>query len=316
MERRSFVKSAAVAAAAAFAARGSLFGAEDTVSKDKPFKLKFAPNFGTCWKATQKYSLTDKLQYFYDLGFRALEDNGMADRPVEEQKAIAKKMESLGMEMGVFVAFGMGDTGDAPMLTGNRLSLRDRKTDKAAVRELLEKRMKRALEVAKRVNAKYCTVVPGNEDPSLENGYQFANVVDHLKFCSEICEKQGLVMVLEPLNIKDHPSLFLKRIPQAYAVCKAVGSPSCKILDDLYHQQVTEGNLIQNIDAAWDEIGYFQHADNPGRREPGTGEINYKNVFKHIYDKGYRGILGMEHGVTDQNDMPRLVKAYRAIDLD
>ena len=77
-------------------------------------------------------------------------------------------------------------------------------------------------------------------------------------------------------------------------MCKAVGSPKCKILNDLSHQQVTEGNLIPNIDAAWDEIAYFQIADNPGRNEPGTGEINYAKIMEHIARKGYRGIIGLE----------------------
>ena len=90
------------------------------------------------------------------------------------------------------------------------------------------------------------------------------------------------------------------RSDQAYALCKAVNSPSCKILFDIYHQQITEGNLIPNIDLSWDEIGYFQIGDNPGRKEPGTGEINYRGVLKHIHDRmtaeGRDFIFGMEHG--------------------
>ena len=104
-------------------------------------------------------------------------------------------------------------------------------------------------------------------------------------------------MVLEPLNPwRDHGGCFLTKVPQAFLICRAVNSPSCKILDDLYHQQITEGNLIPNIDRSWSEIGYFQTGDNPGRKEPGTGEINYRNVFGHIHAKGFDGILGMEHG--------------------
>ena len=85
-------------------------------------------------------------------------------------------------------------------------------------------------------------------------------------------------MVLEPLNFRDHPGLFLKESPQAYEICKAVNSPSCKILFDIYHQQIQEGNLIPNIESCWDEIEYFQIGDNPGRMEPTTGEINYSNL--------------------------------------
>src|SRR5690606_30853385 len=111
-----------------------------------------------------------------------------------------------------------------------------------------------------------------------------------------ILEPHGLVMVLEPLNFRDHPGMFLTEIPQAYLICKAVGSPACKILFDMYHQQITEGNIIPNIDAAWDEIAYFQVGDVPGRNEPTTGEMHYRNIFRHIHAKGYTGILGMEHG--------------------
>ncbi len=124
-------------------------------------------------------------------------------------------------------------------------------------------------------------------------------------------------MVLEPLNHwRNHPELFLSKIPQAYMICRSVGSPSCKVLDDLYHQQITEGNLIPNIDRAWDEIAYFQTGDNPGRNEPTTGEINYKNVFRHIHNKGFTGIIGMEHGNSMRGIEGELavIRAYREVD--
>jgi hydroxypyruvate isomerase len=104
-------------------------------------------------------------------------------------------------------------------------------------------------------------------------------------------------MVLEPLNPwTNHPGLFLTKIPQAFLLCRAVDHPCCKILDDLYHQQITEGQLIPNLDLAYSEIAYIQVGDNPGRNEPTTGEIHYQNVFRHLATKGYTGILGMEHG--------------------
>jgi hydroxypyruvate isomerase len=133
----------------------------------------------------------------------------------------------------------------------------------------------------------------------------------------EICEPAGLVMVLEPLNPwANHPGMFLSKIPQAYAICEAVNSPSCKILDDLYHQQITEGNLIPNIDKAWKHIAYFQLGDNPGRKEPGTGEVNYKNIFAHLHAKGFDGVVGMEHGLSTpgKEGEQKLIDAYRACD--
>jgi hydroxypyruvate isomerase len=147
--------------------------------------------------------------------------------------------------------------------------------------------------------------------------FQTATVIETLKQAAGILEPHGLVMVLEPLNtLRNHPGMFLTTTPQANLICTAVDSPSCKILYDIYHQQITEGNLIPNIDAAWDEIGYFQVGDNPGRNEPGTGEINYRNVFKHIHDKGFTGIVGMEHGNSQRGleGERAVIDAYVAAD--
>ena len=316
MNRRTFTKTAMTAMLGAVATKGAIAHMKptDIAESTAPYKCKFSPNLGQCTASTKGLSEVDKIKFFYDCGFRGLEDNGMPGRPVEIQNAMAKQMEKLGMEMGVFVAHA--EWGCASM-AGNRLDMKKRSRDKKAVREFWKGKMEAAVELAKRVNAKWCTVVPGLEDPTLEPEYQFANVVEHLKYASEVLEKSGLIMVLEPLNILNHPSLYLKRIPQAYAICKAVNSPSCKILDDLYHQQITEGNLIPNMDAAWDEIAYIQVGDVPGRKEPTTGEINYKNVFQYLWDKGYRGIIGMEHGQSDKTieGDKKLLKAYRSVDV-
>jgi hydroxypyruvate isomerase len=159
--------------------------------------------------------------------------------------------------------------------------------------------------------------VPGRFDEGLEWDYQTANVVDNLKYCAEVVEPSGLVIVLEPLNAwTNHPGLFLTKIPQSYMICRAVNSPSVKIVNDIYHQQITEGNLIPNIDMAWSEIAAFHLGDNPGRKEPTTGEINYKNIFKHIHSKGYKGVLCMEHGRSKRGKEGEMavIEAYRACD--
>ena len=123
-------------------------------------------------------------------------------------------------------------------------------------------------------------------------------------------------MVLEHLNFRDHHGLLISESTQAYEIRKSVHSPSCKILFDIYHQQIQEGNLIPNIEKSWDEIAYFQIGDNPGRKEPTTGEINYRNVFKYIHNKGYQGILGMEHGnsIEGSSGEKSLIEAYKSVD--
>ena len=184
------------------------------------------------------------------------------------------------------------------------------------VRAMLVKEMNNAVEIAKRVNAKWATVVLDAIDPKVEMGIQTANAIDNLRACAEVFEKAGLIMVLEPLNRFNHPGLFLTGVPQAYAICRGVNSPACKILDDFYHQQITEGNLIPNMLTCWDEIAYFQTGDNPGRKEPGTGEINYRNVFKTIHEKGFQGVVGMEHGKANNSKEGEraLINAYHEAD--
>jgi hydroxypyruvate isomerase len=191
-------------------------------------------------------------------------------------------------------------------------------TQDEEVRKDIVERTKQAVETSKRANAKWALIAPGCISQRMEPDYQTANLVDNLRRCIEIAEPAGMVMVIELLNWwANHPGLFLQRIPQAYEVCRAVNSPSCKIVDDLYHQQISEGNLIPNIDKAWSEIAAFHLGDSPGRNEPGTGEINYKNIFRHLHAKGYQGVLCMEHGKSkgDTKEGERaVIEVYRACD--
>ena len=267
------------------------------------FKLNYAPHLGM-FKNSVGDDPIDQINYMADLGFKAFEDNGMSSRSIALQNKISKTLVNRGMKMGVFVAHKI--YWEKPNLSSGDDDYRD---------EFL-KHIRNSVEVAKRVNAKWMTVVPGHLDLRKDMSYQTSNVVETLKRASDILEPHGLVMVLEPLNFRDHPGLFLTESPQAFQICKAVDSPSCKILFDIYHQQIQEGNLIPNIDDSWDEIAYFQIGDNPGRKEPTTGEINYKNIFSLIYKKGYDGILGMEHGNALQGveGEKALVDAYLEVD--
>lgn len=303
MDRRQFLHASALALPGALVGPVGAPAAARRHASGSPFRLKFAPHFGM-FRQHAGESLTDQLKFMADEGFRALEDNGMAGRPEAEQERLGTLMRDLGIEMGVFVAHA--DFGGVTFAS-----------DSEEARTRIANDLKKALAVAKRVQARWCTVVPGCYSTALEWDYQTARVVDNLRRAVDLCAEGELTMVLEPLNAwTDHPGLFLTRIPQAFQLCRAVASPYCKILDDLYHQQISEGNLIPNIDRAWSEIAYFQVGDNPGRNEPGTGEVNYKNVFRHLRAKGYDGIVGMEHGnaLAGKEGERAVIDAYRACD--
>lgn len=303
MKRRDFLTAAGAAAAASTLA--SPAAAQEAARRGKPFNLRYAPHFGLFENLAGK-DLVKQLEFAASVGFRDWEDNTMHRRPVAEQERLAEAMQRLGIRMGVFVAYGIGTFGTVSF-AGSNQKLRDEAV--AAI--------KASVEVARRVNAKWMTVVPGAFNNRLEEGFQTAKTVDLLRRCAEVLEPHDLVMVLEPLNWwANHPGLFLRETHQAYEVCRGVDSPACKILFDIYHQQIQEGNLIPNIDLAWDEIAYFQAGDNPGRKEPGTGEINYLNVFKHLHKKGFEGVVGMEHGKSKggvEGDRA-LIEAYRTVD--
>ena len=298
--RRGFIKGLAWTAGAA-----TLSGLHTpaTADESKGFKLKYAPGL-SLFKEHAGEDPIDHIKFIHDNGFRAVFDNGLMNKPPALQEKIAGALQNRGMELGPFVLYA-------------DFKVKSFVTRDPEIRDMLMTKMRRGVETAKRVGAKWALVVPGRFDEGLEWDYQTANVIDNLKYCCDILEPSGLVMVLEPLNAwTNHPGLFLTKIPQAYMICKAVNSPSCKIVNDIYHQQITEGNLIPNIDMAWSEIAAFHLGDNPGRNEPTTGEINYKNIFRHIYEKGYQGVLCMEHGKSMQGKKGEqaVIQAYQECD--
>ncbi len=304
MERRIFLKKTALGASAA---GGMLLfpGMDTTVARSNTsqFKLKYAPGFGM-FREHAGNDLVDQIRFAYDQGFRAFFDNSLMEKDPAVQEKIAGELSKRGMDLGPFVLYA-------------DFSARSMVTSDPAVREMLQGKMKDALLVQKRTGARMALVVPGRYDEKLAWDYQTANVIDAMRMCCDIAGPSGLVLVMEPLNARtDHPGLFLTTIPQSYMICKAVNHPSCQIVEDIYHQQITEGNVIPNIDRAWEYIAAFHIGDNPGRKEPTTGEINFLNIFKHIHAKGYDGVLCMEHGKSKpgKEGEAAVIDAYRKVD--
>lgn len=293
--------------AAAIGTLATLPTGGNATTENPPFAMHFAPHDGMFRHAAGD-DIVDQIHFAADQGFTAWEDNGLAARPIAEQQRIGAALAKRDMQMGVYVA-GMPDKfwQNKPVMSGADPRERD----------AFLKLIRQQTDPAKRVNARWTTVVPGFADASLPMGFQTANIIELLKRACDIYEPLGLTMVLEPLNTKtDHPGVFLTSVAQAYAICEAIDRPQCKILFDIYHEQIEHGDLIRTIDLAWDQTVYYQMADNPKRKEPGTGEINYAGVLGHIAGRGFTGIVGMEHG----NSQPGIdgehavIAAYRHLD--
>jgi len=307
MHRRHFLSlSTATLATGALAARSSLVRADDEKksSPQKRFALAYAPHFGMFSHSAGK-DLVDQLKFAADQGYWAWEDNEMKNRAVADQEKIAAAMTKLDMRMGVVSAL-RGQWSNITFAGGDQ-----------DARDGVLKAMRDIVDVAKRVNTRLLTVVPGWRNPKLSQDEQTASCVELLKQCCDIVEPHGLVMVIEPINReKNAPKIFLNGGPQAFDICRTVNRPSCKVLFDMYHQQLDIGNLTRNMDRCWSEIAYLQCGDAPTGKEPGTGEINYVNIMRHVKEKGYTGILGMEHGNSKPGAAGEraVIEAYRRID--
>lgn len=305
MERRTFLTNGLLTAGAILSGTNtSLAGRRSAAAQNvKPFNMKFSPEFGIFADLAGKDPV-DQIRWGYDQGFRAWENTGLKNKPAEEQERISKTLQQLGMEFGQFVG----------TLTFRDVTFAGRD---AGLRDNVLKDIRASVDIAKRMNTKFIHNVLGMADPKLPWDFQMANAIDLLKRIADIYEPHGLVMVMESMNHKiDHPGMFLHTIPQAYALAKAVGSPSVKVLFDFYHVQIQEGNILPTLDYAWDEIAYLQMGDTPGRNEPTSGEINFHKVLQHVHDKGYSGFMGMEHGTSQPGKAGEMavLQAYRSVD--
>jgi hydroxypyruvate isomerase len=307
MQRRHFLKSGLTASAATVLSPAVFAGSTTSENlaplAEKPFNLDYSFHDGM-FKHHAGNDFLEQIRFGHSMGFRSIEDNGMRGRTPEQQKKIGETLAKLGMKMGVFIAHDI-DWQKPYLSSGNK-----------EIREKFLAQVKESVEIAKRCGATYMVVIPGVVTPSLDPAYQQAYVMDTLRRATDIVAPHKLVLTLETLNFRDHPGQLLPDPATIYQMIKAVNSPACKMQFDIYHVQIHTGNIIPNIDLSWDEIGYIQIGDNPGRKEPTTGEINYKNVFKHLYNKGFKGFLGMEHGIAGagKEGEVALLKAYRESD--
>ncbi|MFN0167330.1 MAG: hydroxypyruvate isomerase family protein [Bryobacteraceae bacterium] len=285
MKRRHFVGGALAAPAAS--------------TNSYSYRLRYAPRIGFL----NDLSVPRQLEIYAGYGFRAFEYNGLPRHSNQEIAAFRKKMDELGMSMGVFVVNSGGWKESALV-------------DESFHAKLLAD-VRRAVEIHRIIGNECATVTSGVAVANLTFTEQTNNCIEGLKRAAELVEKTRLVLVLEPINIRvERANYFVVFSDHAAEIVSRVNHPNVRFLFDIYHQQISEGNLINHIRKHFEWIGYFQIGDVPGRKEPGTGEINYSNVFKAIHEKGYKGILGMEHGLSIPGEagLKKCFDAYREAD--
>ncbi len=154
--------------------------------------------------------------------------------------------------------------------------------------------LKGLIPAAQRLHCKQIILLSGKRVEGAPAGSQHAASIEALKRAADVLSSANLVAVIEPIDRIENPTIYLDGVTEAFEIAKAVGSPNVRVLYDVYHEQREFGNLIEKFDAHIDQVGLIHIADVPGRHEPGTGEINYLNIYRKLSQLGYKGTIAME----------------------
>jgi hydroxypyruvate isomerase len=267
IDRRTFLKQAA--GASAFFTAAPIWAAALPQAKSASVRLSVCIDM-----IMTDLPFLERMEHVKKLGYPAFE---FWEWKTKDLDAIIRKKNELGLEIATIMGSGW-----KPLFT-----------DEA--RKTFVSNIQASLGAAKRLGARTLIVTTGNEDKQLSRAEQHAGYVAALKAVAPLAEQAQIPLVLEPLNTKvDHPGYFLHTAKEGFEILDEVGSPAVKMLFDIYHHQIMEGNVIQDITKNISKVAHFHVADVPGRHEPGTGEMNYANVFRAIAASGYQGFVGLE----------------------
>ena len=271
--RRAFLESAAVLTGATLLnAPRAVGAADDNASLGKTPHTRFAVNVEMWWK---KLPFLERIKSAAALGFPAVEFWPYEGKDID---ATIKLCDEANIAIAQFTAWGFTPGMNDP-----------KNHDK------LVKKIEEACQVAKRLNCSKMCVVGGNDQPGMTQEQMHENIITGLKKVAPIAEANRVMLILEPMNIRvDHKGHCLYGSPAAVRICREVNSKYVKINWDLYHMHISEGDLCGHLKEGFDQVGYLQVADHPGRHEPGTGEIFYPRVLRQAYELGYRDYVGLE----------------------
>ncbi|NOT31065.1 MAG: TIM barrel protein [Planctomycetes bacterium] len=278
MSHSRFFSRRALLGAGAFLAATSRSFAQPLAAPAQAKKLGLTPHTRFALNAEIWFGdkpFLERVRAAADLGYPSLEFWPWRGKDLA---ALGKLCAELRLEIAQFTAWGFTPGMNDP-------------ANHAAV----ELEITESCKVANDLGCKLMTVVGGNDQPGMTRDLMHAHITSALKRVAPIAEQHGVTLILEPMNIRvDHKGHCLYGTEAAVKICRAVNSPFVKVNWDLYHAQLAEGDLCGHLADGFDQLGYAQVADTPGRNEPGTGEIHYPRVLKQLHELGYRGYVGLE----------------------
>ncbi len=276
MNRRSFSKTIAGAtlgtaalALETLAPAASAAANPDTV--EAPFKISVM-----LWTILRDRPFEERLEKVAEAGYRAVELIGEYSKWTEDDfRRYNKKRAELGIAFDTTAGLrhGVGDP---------------------SAREAFLADVRAELKIMEKIECPQLIVMSGNVVPGLSPEAQHGSCVEGLKRAAELAEGKEVTLLLENIDLEENPHYYLWSVPEAFRIIEEVNHPQVKFLYDFYHAQISGGNLIANLRKHADKVGLFHIADVPGRHEPGTGEINYLNIYKNIADLNYHRYVAME----------------------
>jgi hydroxypyruvate isomerase len=284
------------ATAVVAAAGASPRAAASQASTRHTWHLRYAPEL-SWWP---EGSWIEKAALFAEYGFNATEYNWLLRHTLAEVEQMRKALDAHKVQLGIFAAAIDGQP-------SQRVQMWDPKTQDALIAL-----WKKSIEYANVAGNDFVVTGAGSYAGGSRSD-QRRVIIDAFKRLADLLEPSRVTAVVEPVS---NPLTFFRTAEEIVEVLSAVGSRKVRLLFDFYHSQVTEGNLLAKMELYWDYIAYMQTGDVPGRLEPGTGEINYRNVLKKVAEKGFKGIVGMEHGTSapGREGILKCFEAYRLVD--
>jgi len=276
MNRRNFSKKLAGATLGAAALTlepmaSPARAAADASPAEAPFKFSIM-----LWTILRELRFEERLEKVAEAGYHAVELVGEYSKWTEDDfRRYNKKRAELGITFDTTAGLhhGVGDP---------------------SVREAFLADVREQLKIMEKIECSALIVMSGDVVPGLSPQVQHKSCVEGLKRAAELVEGKGVTLLLENIDLEENPHYYMWSVPEAFKIIEEVNHPQVKFLYDFFHAQISGGNLITNLKGHADKVGLVHIADVPGRHEPGTGEINYLNIYKKLAELNYNRYVAME----------------------